>query len=101
MSKKITYVLFVPCIILVFSFMILPLIGSVLPTIFGEEGITFASYSDFFKDPYNLKIFWRTMKISSISAVISMIIGVPTAYFILGFLKNLEEFLWLLQYFLC
>lgn len=82
MSKKITYILFVPCIILVFSFMILPLIGSVLPTIFGDEGITLSNYSNFFKDPYNLKIFWRTMKISSISAIIAMVIGVPTAYFI-------------------
>lgn len=80
--KKSTYILFVPCLVLICYFMIVPLLGSIIPTFNSEAGLTLSNYINFFKDPYNLEIFYRTIKISLISAIVAMIIGVPTSYFI-------------------
>jgi len=48
---------------------------------------------DFFKDEYMVKIFIRTLKVSLIASLISMIIGVPTAYFISRTSKKLRGLL--------
>ncbi|MEG2918820.1 MAG: ABC transporter permease, partial [Clostridium sp.] len=82
MKKKWTYILFVPCLVLVLYFLIVPLINTIIPTF--NVGGTFGlgNYIDFFKDEYMMKIFSRTLKISLISALICMVIGVPTAYYI-------------------
>ena len=40
-----------------------------------------------FKDDYNVSIFWRTIRVSLIVTGISIVLGIPTAYFIAGFPK--------------
>lgn len=82
MKRKIGYLLFIPCIVLVAYFMIVPLIDIIIPTFTNTTDGMFSVYKEFFKDSYMMSIFWRTIKISLISSVICMIIGVPVSYYI-------------------
>lgn len=82
MKRKGQYLLFVPCIVLVAYFMIVPLIEIIFPTFTGGTSGAFGSYKEFFTDSYMISIFWRTIKISLISSIICMFIGVPVSYYI-------------------
>ncbi|MGL5330936.1 MAG: ABC transporter permease [Peptostreptococcaceae bacterium] len=90
MNKKGHYMLFVPCLVLIAYFMIVPLMETIIPTFTNTSGEMFGAYIDFFKDEYMMSIFFRTIKISIISAIICMIIGVPVAYFISRTSKKLR-----------
>ena len=82
MKKKLKYLLFIPCLVLIIYFMIIPLLGTIIPTFSKDGGFSLKLYVDFFKDEYMLSIFWRTLRISLISSIICMVIGVPVAYYI-------------------
>lgn len=88
MNKNVPYLIVAPGIILLLFFLMIPLVTSILPTIFTDQGVTLSNYFDFFKDSYNLSIFWRTIRVSVIVTVISIILGIPTAYFIAGVSKK-------------
>ncbi|MBO3445130.1 ABC transporter permease [Clostridium sp. CCUG 7971] len=90
MKKKGYYMLFIPCVILVAYFMIVPLIGTILPTFTNTTDGMFSAYTSFFKDEYMMSIFIRTIKISLLSSIICMFIGVPVAYFISRTSKKLR-----------
>lgn len=90
MKKKGYYILFIPCVVLVAYFMIVPLIGTILPTFTNATGGMFSEYTDFFKDEYMMSIFFRTIKISLLSSIICMFIGVPVAYYISRTSKKLR-----------
>ena len=90
MKKKSYYILFIPCIVLIAYFMILPLLTMVIPTFTDTNAGMFSEYIDFFKDSYVREIFFRTIRISLISSVICMFIGVPVAYFISRTSKKLR-----------
>lgn len=81
MKKKLPLLLLVPGIVLLVVFLVMPLLNILMPTIF-EEGISLNKYIAFFQDEYYIKIFIRTLKIALMSAVICILLGVPTAYFI-------------------
>ena len=82
MKKKWIYFLFIPCLILILYFMITPLLGTIIPTFNDDSGFSLKLYTDFFKDEYMMNIFYRTLKISLVSSIICMIIGVPVSYYI-------------------
>ena len=82
MKKKLKYLLFIPCLVLIIYFMMIPLIETIIPTFSKGGGFSFKLYTDFFKDEYTMNIFYRTLRISLISSVICMVIGVPVAYYI-------------------
>lgn len=82
MKRKGRYLLFIPCIVLVAYFMIVPLVEMVIPTFINTKDGMFSAYKEFFTDSYMMSIFLRTIKISVISSVICMIIGVPVSYYI-------------------
>ncbi len=82
MKKKWSYFLFIPCLVLIIYFMITPLLGIILPTFNENSGFSLNSYNNFFKDEYMMGIFYRTLRISLISSVICMFIGVPVSYYI-------------------
>lgn len=84
MSKKVPYLIVAPGMVLLLFFLMIPLVTSIWPTIFSEQGVTFSQYIAFFKDSYNLSIFWRTLRVSLLVTLISIILGIPTAYFIAG-----------------
>lgn len=87
MKKNISYFILLPGIILLIFFLMVPLVASIFPTFFPVNG-GWSNYIDFFKDDYNLGIFMRTIRVSSIVTVISLILGIPTAYFIAGLNKK-------------
>lgn len=82
MKKKLKYLLFIPCLVLIIYFMVIPLLGTIIPTFSKDGGFSLKLYMDFFKDEYMISIFWRTLRISLISSIICMVIGVPVAYYI-------------------
>ena len=90
MKRKGRYLLFIPCIVLVAYFMIVPLVEIIIPTFTNTEDGMFSAYKEFFADSYMMSIFLRTIKISLISSVICMIIGVPVSYYISRISKKLR-----------
>ena len=82
MKRKGSYLLFSPCIVFVAYFMIVPLVETIIPTFTDTKDGMFSAYKEFFTDSYMMSIFLRTIKISVISSVICMIIGVPVSYYI-------------------
>lgn len=90
MRKKGYYILFIPCVVLLSYFMIYPLLGTIIPTFTNTSGGLFSAYLDFFKDEYMMGIFFRTLKISLLSSIICMFIGVPVAYYISRTSKKLR-----------
>lgn len=90
MKKKSYYILFIPCLVLVAYFMIVPLMSMIIPTFTNISSGMFSAYTDFFKDPYMMQIFVRTVKISLLSSIICMFIGVPVAYYISRTSKKLR-----------
>lgn len=81
MKKRLPLLLLVPGLVLLVVFLMMPLLNILMPTIF-EDGISFGKYTAFFQDEYYIKIYMRTLKIALISAIICIVLGVPTAYFI-------------------
>ena len=82
MKNRLKYFLFIPCLVLVIYFMVIPLLGTILPTFKVDNEFSIKLYMDFFKDDYMMKIFYRTLRISLISSIICMIVGVPVAYYV-------------------
>ena len=75
MNKKVPYLIVAPGLVLLLFFLMIPLITT------------------FFKDDYNVSIFWRTIRVSLIVTGISIVLGIPTAYFIAGVSKKWRGFL--------
>ncbi|QUI23123.1 ABC transporter permease [Vallitalea pronyensis] len=82
MKKKWFYTLLVPGLTIIILFLFIPLIYTIGSTFIGDSGFTFSRYTTFFTDGYYVKIFSRTLKIALITALISMILGIPVAYYI-------------------
>ena len=80
-SKSTPYLIVAPGLILLVVFLVLPLISIIWPTLY-DGGFTLNSYISFFNSSYNVSILWRTVKLSLIVTVFSIVFGLPTAYFI-------------------
>src|SRR5699024_9520227 len=93
-----SYILVVPGMTLLVFFLIIPLIASIFPTFLPQNG-GISNYLTFFSDSYNRSIFWRTLRVSLIVTVISLFLGVPTAYFISGLNKKMQGILMALTLF--
>ena len=52
MRKISQYLLFIPCIVLVAYFMIVPLLDVIIPTFTNTNGGMFSAYKEFFTDSY-------------------------------------------------
>ncbi|MDE5977125.1 MAG: ABC transporter permease [Turicibacter sp.] len=81
MKKNSAYVLMFPGFVLLLLFLMLPLCSILWPTIFSET-FSLTQYISFFQDDYYLEIFYRTLKISLITTLVCMLLGLPTSYFI-------------------
>lgn len=73
--------------------MIVPLVDVIIPTFTNTNGGMFSAYKEFFTDSYMMSIFWRTIKISLVSSIICMFIGVPVSYYISRVSKKVRGFL--------
>lgn len=88
MEKNVRYTLLLPGIVLLCFFLVLPLLSSLLPTIFPESSFSFQLYSDFFKDSYFMAVLGRTLSISLIVTIFCAVFGLPAAYMISGVSKK-------------
>lgn len=88
MEKNVRYTLLLPGIVLLCFFLVLPLLSSLLPTIFPESSFSFQLYSDFFKDSYFMAVLGRTLSISLIVTIFCAVFGLPAAYVISGVSKK-------------
>lgn len=88
MEKNVRYMLLLPGIVLLCFFLVLPLLSSLLPTIFPESSFSFQLYIDFFKDSYFMAVLGRTLSISLIVTIFCAVFGLPAAYVISGVSKK-------------
>ncbi|KNF07867.1 ABC-type spermidine/putrescine transport system, permease component I [Gottschalkia purinilytica] len=80
-SKRFNYLLLVPGVIFLFVFVVIPLMSLMIGTFKDTDGYTINKYVNFFKDPYYIQIYIRTLRISLITTIVCALIGFPTAYY--------------------
>ena len=56
MKKNVRYTLLFPGIVLLCFFLVLPLLSSLIPTVFPESSFSLQLYIDFFKDSYFMAV---------------------------------------------
>lgn len=90
MKKKGIYFLLLPGIVLIVFSLILPLFSTITKTFDSGSGFSLSRYIAFFKDPYLMSVYYRTLKLSLISTIISVVLGFPTSYYISKSKKNIK-----------
>lgn len=70
-----------PALLLAVVCLIVPLIATILPSFF-TPSFSISAYTEFFRDPFFMTIFYRSIRLSVITTLICMVIGLPTSYFI-------------------
>lgn len=93
MKKNVRYTLLFPGIVLLCFFLVLPLLSSLIPTVFPESSFSLQLYIDFFKDSYFMAVLGRTLSISLIVTIFCAVLGLPAAYVISGVSKKWRGFL--------
>ena len=88
MKKNVRYTLLFPGIVLLCFFLVLPLLSSLIPTVFPESSFSLQLYLDFFKDSYFMAVLGRTLSISLIVTIFCAVLGLPAAYVISGVSKK-------------
>ena len=88
MKKNVRYTLLFPRIVLLCFFLVLPLLSSLIPTVFPESSFSLQLYIDFFKDSYFMAVLGRTLSISLIVTIFCAVLGLPAAYVISGVSKK-------------
>lgn len=88
MKNNVRYTLLFPGIVLLCFFLVLPLLSSLIPTVFPESSFSLQLYIDFFKDSYFMAVLGRTLSISLIVTIFCAVLGLPAAYVISGVSKK-------------
>lgn len=68
-------------VLAVFLFLVLPLVVSILPT-FTRPRFGLGNYIAFFRDPFNLRILFRSLRLSALVTVICIVLGLPASYYL-------------------
>lgn len=92
LNRKIPCIFVTPGLILLVVFLILPLVSIIWPT-FYDGAFTFSNYAAFFDSSFNINIMWRTVKISLIVTLWTIVLGLPTAYYIAKANRKWRSFL--------
>ncbi|KZL89143.1 ABC transporter permease [Clostridium magnum] len=90
MRKKGIYFLLLPGIVLIIFSLILPLFSTIFKTFDSGSGFSVSRYVTFFKDPYSMSVYYRTLKLSLIATIFSVLLGFPTSYYISRAKKNVK-----------
>jgi len=80
-----------PATLLVVIFLILPVLATIATTFMTPAG-PFATYTSFFGSGFRRTVLWRTIQISAITTIISLVIGFITAFVVSrapGWLKSI------------
>lgn len=70
-----------PALLLAVICLLIPLVVTILPSFF-TPSFSISAYTDFFRDPFFMTIFFRSIRLSVITTLICMVIGLPTSYYI-------------------
>lgn len=70
-----------PCILLVAVCLLIPLVFTILPSFF-TPGFSLSYYTQFFTDSFSTSILFRSLRLSFITTLICIVIGLPTSYYI-------------------
>lgn len=81
------WLLSLPALLLIWMFFMLPIGGLIAESVIAERpdggrGFTLAAYQALFSDRYNLDILWRTLHLSFLSTVVSLVVAFPVAIFL-------------------
>ena len=74
MKKSSAWCMLVPGLVILFLFLMIPLLRVLVPSVFTGD-YPFSAYVDFFKDEYYRKIFLRTVKIAVITTFVCMAVS--------------------------
>ena len=58
----------------------LPLLLLLFKSIQGADGLTLATYIDFFSDEFNRTVVWRTLRVALLTTLLALVIAYPTAF---------------------
>ncbi|MDD3904088.1 MAG: ABC transporter permease [Sphaerochaeta sp.] len=70
-----------PYLLLSIACLLLPLVFTILPSFF-IPSFSLTYYTDFFQDSFSRGIFFRSLRLSLITTLICIFIGLPTSYYI-------------------
>ena len=79
MKRLAGWILSTPATLLVSLFLIIPVAATISVT-FTAPGGVFAPYTDFFASGFQRTVLWRTFEVAAITTVISVALGLMTAY---------------------
>ena len=71
-------------LVLFLGFLVYPLLGLLKQSVFNSEGqLSWANFQRFFTytNGYYLKPIWNSIKVTVSSSLVSLILGIPIAYF--------------------
>ena len=69
--------LLLPLLIIFGLCFILPLLNVIRLSLFDESGFTLSYYADVLQDPFILKVIGRTVRIATVTTIISVVLGYP------------------------
>lgn len=70
-----------PSLLLAGVCLLIPLFATIIPTFF-TPSFSLSSYLDFFSDSFFRNIFYRSLRLSLLTTLITIVIGLPTSYYI-------------------
>ena len=79
MKRLAGWILSTPATLAVSLFLIIPVAATISVTFTAPEGV-FAPYTNFFASGFQRAVLWRTFEVAAITTVISVILGLMTAY---------------------
>ena len=84
MTTRSLYLLCLPAALLIIVFLLWPIFDLMKLSIIDPDtqNFTFNKYVEFFSSEYNLQVVWRTFSIGLYTIFFTLILGLPTAYFI-------------------
>lgn len=82
-NRQIYYLFFLPVLVYIVVFYVLPIANITVKSILSEDGrFTLTNYGRIISQPVYLKVAYNTIKIAAIVAVSCLFIGYPVAYFL-------------------
>lgn len=76
------FLLLLPAFIFLVLFLVIPLLFIFFESLKQQGEFSFGGYWSFFKDPYYVQIYIRTLRVAVISTLLAAIMGFPTAYYV-------------------
>ncbi|OSP54572.1 ABC transporter permease [Pseudoruegeria sp. SK021] len=70
----------VPALVFLAAIYALPLMMLLAKSFQGPEGTGISAYIEFFSDPYNLNVLWRTIRVALLTTLLALLIAYPTAF---------------------